>query len=131
MKKLNLLFVLAAFASVSLLFSFSTKADEGVIVETTTIEKLLEEYDGNVMFQDGTSLKDVDLKTEVLLGSTANPCDGETVCNAALAKARAELLLQANECCCVVTGGVICCDPKTGSQLAILFLVTPTNPQCS
>ncbi len=95
-------------------------------VEKITVKELLEKYDGNVVFEDGTSLADLDLNATIILGKAGNPCEGiGDPCGAALALAQVEARAAANACCCVITAGVECCDQ--GQLMAILFIVTPTH----
>ncbi|MDH4472038.1 MAG: hypothetical protein QE487_05480 [Fluviicola sp.] len=74
-----------------------------------------------------TIVFDGDLSTlsQVTMLESASPCNGLQSCGAASAQARHEAQQLANDCCCVVTYGYECCDPDTGSQIAVLFITMP------
>lgn len=121
--------VLFAFVATLMLATVSFAGENptnATSVQKMTLKELLEKYDGNVKFEDGTSLADLDLNTLIVFGQSANPCDGiGEPCGGALAQAQAAARALANDCCCVITAGVECCDQ--GTLMAILFIMTPTH----
>lgn len=78
----------------------------------------------SVSYENQEALADTEL---IQVDMNLMPCAeaGMMPCEAALAQARAEAQRLANDCCCVITSGVECCDPSTGTMNAFLFIVTP------
>lgn len=126
MKKIALTaFVLVAFMLANFNTSFAANdPGEGDFV-VLTVKEIKERY-ADIRIDPSLNLLDTD---QILIN--ANPCDGEMPCGGALAVARAEAVQLSNACCCVQFFGVMCCDPSTGSYLAIHGIVVPNNPNCN
>ena len=119
--------VILAFACV--VFGFTTPGNgetSEVTVRKYTLEELKKMYGENIVLQGNV---DLEALAQVEIVSDANPCAGSGLmpCEGAENQARNRARQMANACCCTVVFGWECCDPHTGSSVAVLFLTQPDN----
>lgn len=127
MKKQNLLMMLFAFfVMTSVSFASNNPGDEEPTYTIMTVKEIKAMYGESVQISESLNLSETD---QVVMMN--NPCAGEMPCGGALAAARAQAQQLANQCCCVRFYGVICCQPSTGSTIAIDGIVLPNSPQCN
>ena len=123
MRKLNLLLMLFMVITVSSVTFANNNPGEQDGYTLMTVAEIKAQY-GEDAIQAISSIELLD--TDVVAISN-NPCNGEQPCGGALSSARAQAQQLANECCCVQFYGVICCQPNSGSIIAIDGIVTPKN----
>lgn len=122
MLKFRFTFLMLFLALTSIVFANTTN-DADPVFKTLTFKELKATYGAeNVSVKESLNLKDTDMVLVMV-----NPCNGEMPCNGAIAKARQQAQRLANECCCVRFFGVVCCDPNTGSLIAVDGIALPNK----
>ena len=127
--KAKFLFSAAILAFAFMVFGFTNPGgDEKSPVSTReySLDELKKAYGENIVLMGDVKLED--LKTVEIM-SLSNPCAGSGLmpCEGSENQARNRAQQMANACCCTVAYGWECCDPHTGSSVAVLFLTQPDN----
>lgn len=118
----------ALVASVMFFSNFSLanngNGDEEITVKQYTWAELKQLFGEKISLAEGVVMDD---QTIIYVASAPVPCEDPTLdnCGLAAAKASKEARQAANDCCCPVRFGWICCD--NGGTLIVDALMEPNN----
>ncbi len=122
--------ILMVFAIVSMTPKSPDEEIKSPVIKKMTFADLQAKYGTDIYNEDGKMVS-LDKSEEIQFFASANMnptnCDVDLdPCGKAVGMARGQLQQLANECCCPIRSGVVCCD-GSGFAIAITFLVTPGN----
>ena len=99
--------------------------DDEITVKQFTWAELKQIYGEKISLAEGVVLDD---QTTLFIASSPNPCGDPSLENCGLAAAKASKAAReaANDCCCTLRFGWICCD-NNGGILIVDALMEPNN----
>ena len=98
--------------------------DDEITVKQYTWAELKQIYGEKIILAEGVVMDD---QTIIFVANSPTPCEDPTLdnCGLAAAKAGIEARKAANECCCPLRYGWVCCD--NGATLVVDALMEPNN----
>lgn len=137
MKNSKTMISVAIVAAGIALSSFLASPEENdYIFDQVVFSDLQEIYGDRIVDQNGEPISlDADANisfattNEVATAEAQQPCELRRPCKSFEAYIENVLVRQANDCCCSFKYGVECCT-EDGGAIAILYLISPTDPEC-